>query len=499
MKNTSFPGQETTTLPACPVVHAPCGPVAGFREHGMEAFLSIPYAESTAGNRRFLPPEPKARWEDPFDASRVGPRAMQNPSQWGPADMDCSEDCLHLSLWTPSADEQRRPVVVQIHGGAHCEGFSIDPFHNGPRFVRQDQIVFVSINYRLGVFGYLDVSRLLGVEYAQSGNNGLLDQIQALRWVRDNISAFGGDPERVILMGQSAGAKSVGALLLAPAAKGLFHGAILQSGAVQCVRDQQTALRVTDLLTSALSIGDPRSLLSLPAEELLRGQRIMEQSYAMFHLYSSTVDGVTLPEEPDNAIEAGRFAHVPVLLGYNRDELLAQAPEATFDEETVARRLHLAFGVNAPHVLQSYRLLSASTSSAQAIGTTITAYVYGNACLHLTRLLAAQGGPVWAYLWEVGLNGLAHHSSEMPYLFGYDRLETEGGYDPSDKDIADSLHAAWISFVLTGSPDTDTLPHWPPCTSGDTGFRMRFSSSPHVEPLDLHAYDTLFPTQAFQL
>ena len=465
----------------------------------MEAFLSIPYAESAAGNRRFLPPVPKAQWTEPFDATRIGPRAMQNPSAWGPVEMDLSEDCLHLSVWTPCADNQKRPVVVQIHGGAHCEGFSIDPFHNGPRFVRQDPIVFVSINYRLGVFGYLDVSRLLGSAYATSGNNGLLDQIQALRWVRDNISAFGGDPDRVILMGQSAGAKSVGALLLAPAAKTLFHGAILQSGAVQCVRDQQTALRVTDLLMEDLCVTDPSALLTLPAEALLRGQRILEQSHAMFHLYSATVDGLTLPEPPDSAFEAGRFAHVPVLLGYNRDELLAQAPETRFDEASVTCRLRQAFGSNASQVLHAYRQRCGNALPADAMGQTMTDYVYGNACLHLTRQLAAHGSPVWAYLWEVGIRDLAHHSSEMPYLFGYDRQETESGYDPELRHIADALHAAWISFVRTGAPSTDLLPPWPPCTSGDTGSRMRFTRTPFVESLDPGAYDTSFPTQAFRL
>ncbi len=485
--------------PDSPIVKAPCGSIRGYRDGPVLAFKGIPYAEAPTGRRRFLPPEARQRWTDTLEALQPGPRSMQNVSMWGPAELNCSEDCLYLNVWTPAADGNKRPVVVQIHGGAHCEGYGDDPFHNGPHLIRNDQIVMVSINYRLGLLGYMDVSRELGPDYAASGCNGLLDQIQALRWVFGNIAAFGGDPDHVTIMGQSAGGKSVGALLVAPAAQGLFHAAILQSGAIQCIRDQGTARRITDRALEFLNLADPAELLSIPPERLLAAQLKLADLHASWHLYAATVDGVTFPEAPGNIIETGKFAPVPVLLGFNRDELSAPLPDPDFDEGTVESRLHHAYGDNAAHVFRKYRECSRNMAPSVAFGQIQTKYTYGNACLHLTRLLAGHGAPVWSYLWELGRNGLSHHSSEMPYIFGYTTDDCPDGYDPALSSMAQLMHESWLSFIRTGSPQVPGLPAWPPCTTGEMGSRMRFTSTPWVESLDLHAYDKCFPEQVMIL
>lgn len=236
-------------------VETTCGWIEGVREGRFEVFKNIPFAAPPIGPLRFKPPQLPQKWDGVRDCTAYGPRAVQDRSKPENAGAWMSEaDCLNLNVWTPGVDQQKRPVLVHIHGGGLCWGANSDAGSEGQRFAQDREIVVVSIQYRLGVLGYLHLRHLLGEEYAQSGNCGLLDQVAALRWVRENIERFGGDPENVTIMGQSAGGRSVGGLLVTPQAKGLFHKAILQSGAIQSVHDEKTARALTRQILEAFGL-----------------------------------------------------------------------------------------------------------------------------------------------------------------------------------------------------------------------------------------------------
>ncbi|MGH2586914.1 MAG: carboxylesterase/lipase family protein, partial [Dehalococcoidia bacterium] len=218
-----------------PVVRTPYGQVAGEQRDGVTVFRGIPYARAPLGELRFRAPQPPEPWSDVRDATRFGPIAMQNPSPmdtiFGAVQRPAmSEDCLSLNVWTPGLDDGRRPVMVWIHGGAFVGGSGSTPWYDGTAFASRGDVVVVTLNYRLGALGFLHLADLGGDAFAGSGNVGILDQVAALRWVRESIAAFGGDPENVTVFGQSAGARSIATMMSMPNPRGLFDKAILQSG-----------------------------------------------------------------------------------------------------------------------------------------------------------------------------------------------------------------------------------------------------------------------------
>ena len=261
-----------------PIVQTSYGELRGTRAEGLHIFRGVPFARPPAGARRFRPPERPAAWAGVRDATRFGPAAPQSLGLLGPVfslgitRMD--EDCLSLNVWTPGVDSRRRPVLVWIHGGAFVLGAGSQSLYDGAVLARRGDVVVVTINYRLGSLGFLRLRELSGGRLPASGNEGLLDQIAALEWVRDEIAAFGGDPGNVTIFGESAGAMSCAALLGAPRARGLFHRAILQSGAANYVSPAETASAVAEEFLAALRIRRRRiaDLLSLPPERLVEAQ-----------------------------------------------------------------------------------------------------------------------------------------------------------------------------------------------------------------------------------
>ncbi|WP_379138600.1 carboxylesterase/lipase family protein [Paenibacillus sp. sgz500958] len=474
------------------------GKVRGYKEKDMIVFKGIPYARAPVGALRFKPPVAPEAWDGVFEAKFYGNRAIQHQQEEGYV---YSEDCLNLNVWTPGIDGKKRPVIVYIHGGGHIEGSNSDEFSAGHRLIRDKDAVMVAPNYRLGAFGYLYLGDRLGEEYAESGNCGLLDQLFALQWVRDNIAAFGGDPENVTLMGQSAGGKSAAALMVTPRAQGLFHKVIIQSGGIQCIRDRATAAALASLIVDALDLGENgmQQLLSLSAEELLNGQIKAYEHRLPVHLFGPVVDGHVLEEPPESFISTGRLAGIPVLIGYNREELGQADPHEAFNEAEVPDKLLYSYGYNSGYLLGQYRELRETMSPGSAFATLQTRYMYGNASLSLTQLLADYGSKVWCYRWDFSGHGVPDHSSEMAYLFGVDNIEKAEGYVPEHAYMSRLMHETWMTFILTGDPNNSLLPHWPACHSGTTGQRLLLDSYPYVEAIDLHAYDKLFPRQVITL
>ena len=307
-------------------VETTSGPVRGTREHNVCVFRGIPYARPPVNTLRFRPPEPPACWTEPRNATRAGPAAPQNPDPldyiYGEVLAPGDEDCLTLNVWTPAADAARCPVMVCIHGGAFLIGSGRWPWYDGKELVRRGDVVLVTINYRLGVLGFLDLSELGGAEYATSGNHGLLDQVAALRWVRDNIDRFGGDSGNVTVFGESAGGISISCLMAMPAARGLFRRAIVMSGGANFVRFPGTSRTVAGAFRQTAGVRDVDGLRTLPTKALLKAQKryLRRNEFGGDLVFGPVVDGSVLPAPPLHAIQAGCASDVALLTGTTRDE-----------------------------------------------------------------------------------------------------------------------------------------------------------------------------------
>ena len=311
------------------LVQTSYGLIQGVQEGSLLSWKGIPYAQPPLGKRRFLPPQPPEAWSGVLQATHFGPMAMQPASM--PAELlrrlSMSEDCLTLNIWSPGADSPLRPVLVWIHGGGWLIGSG--RLHDGTSLATLGDVVVVTLNYRLGPFGFLHLAEFGGEKYATSGNCGLLDQIAALQWVQDNIAAFGGDPHRVTVFGESAGAMSIGTLLASPLAQGLFQQAILQSGSLGPIRRRAEATELARTFLQILDVSpqDLSPLEDIPAERLVEAASALPDWQGttgagdMIH-FAPVIDGVMLPRPPLQAIASGAAKHIPLIIGTTRDECL---------------------------------------------------------------------------------------------------------------------------------------------------------------------------------
>ncbi|MCC3156182.1 carboxylesterase family protein [Hymenobacter sp. 15J16-1T3B] len=474
------------------------GRLQGIREANLCVFRGIPYAQAPVGGRRFRPPQPLPRWQGPRAATGFGPKATQ---AGGPAGVQGQEDCLYLNVWAPawSATAKRppaRPVVVWVHGGAFTGGSGEE--NDTWTFAAQDSIVAVSLNYRLGSLGFLQAPAAWGPAYAQAGNCGLLDAVAALRWVQANIRAFGGDPRRVTVMGESAGAKLVGALLAAPAAEGLFQRVILESGAVQAIRDTATAGAVSRQLRRALPAGT--DLRTAPAEALVRAQLTFASGAGGLQVFGPVLDGRTLPQPPLRYLRRARPR--PVLLGTNREEAgLFTGPGSAIAEPNEAA-LQLVFGQNGARVWQAYQRAQ-QQAVPDAWNRTLTDYLYRLATYRLADSLAAAGAPVWLYRFD-GPGGAQRpvHAQELAYVWNAPAGASAAApaaaapgapRKTADATLAAAMHARWARFIKTGQPGPD----WPAYTPANQQ-AMIFGPAIGPAPASDAYQDPTFPTQAYR-
>jgi para-nitrobenzyl esterase len=464
------------------VVETARGKVRGLRKEGVVHWRGIPYAEPPLGPLRFLPPRPPAPWAGERDATRFGPLAEQSReprmamlSGVG-QNMAMGEDCLVLNVTSPAADGARRPVVVWIHGGAFVMGSGSQPLYNGTSFAARHDLVVVTLNYRLGVFGMLYLGDLVGEPYRR-GNVALLDQIAALGWVRENIAAFGGDPARITVMGESAGAISIGCLLGMPAARGLFDRAILQSGAAaleQPGRDDATA--IARAILAELGVGAER-LAEVPAERLVAAQERVNRTYGV-SAFVPFVDGETIPRPPTEAVRDGDGARVPVLLGTNRDEwTLFDMFLGEASTEAMKARLRGRLGDTFPRTHAAYLAARAARPPAGRAPRTPEAAAWldaiGDAVLRVPVLRLADAharhAPVWMYRfdWESpALDGRlgATHALELPLVWNVLDLTVSQvllNDLEAARPLAARMHAAWAAFIRGDAPAADGLPAWP--------------------------------------
>jgi para-nitrobenzyl esterase len=468
------------------VVETARGKVRGLRKDGVLHWRGIPYAEPPRGPLRFLPPRPPAPWAGERDATRFGPLAEQSRdpritmlSGVGP-NVAMDEDCLVLNVTSPATRGARRPVVVWIHGGAFVMGSGSQPLYNGTSFAAHHDLVVVTLNYRLGVFGMLYLGDLLGEPYRQ-GNALLLDQIAALRWVRENIAAFGGDPARITVVGESAGAISIGCLLGMPAARGLFDRAILQSGAPalgQPGRDDATA--VARAVLAELGVGGEGladALAGVPAERLVAAQERVNRAYGI-SAFAPFVDGETIPRPPTEAVRDGDGARVPILLGTNRDEwTLFDVFLGEASTEAIKARLRGHLGDAFLHTHAAYLAARAARTPARRAPRSPEAAAWldaiGDAVLRVPVLRLADAharhAPAWMYRfdWESpALDGRlgATHALELPLVWNVLDLPVSQillNDLEAARPLAARMHAAWAAFIRGDAPAADGLPAWP--------------------------------------
>ena len=386
---------------AAQVVDAPAGRVRGSEEAGVRVFKGIPYARPPVGERRWRAPQPLARWQGTRPAQQFGPACVQAqggpPSVYSNPPMPVSEDCLSLNVWSPK-DAKRAPVLVWIHGGALTSGSSREPIYDGRKLAERG-VVVVSINYRLGILGWLAHPALSAEDPQQrSGNYGLMDQIAALRWVRDNIAAFGGDPRRVTIAGESAGGLSVLYLMTSPDARGLFGQAVAQSSYMISMPELRrsafgapSAEAVGQLVAKAFDAPDAAALRRLDPQVLTNGA-----AKAGFFPFG-VVDGSLLPRQMVDVFDRGEQARVPVLAGFNQGEirsLRVLAPKAPSSAEVYEREIRERYGDLAADFLKLY---PAANYPESILATTRDA-LYGWTAQRLARKQTQLGQPAYLYL-----------------------------------------------------------------------------------------------------
>jgi para-nitrobenzyl esterase len=459
------------------------GQVQGTEGDGVVRFAGVPFAAPPVGDLRFAPPQPPEPWDGVRDASDFGPVAPQLPGTvealTGAPPPRWDEDCLTLNVFTPSLDGDR-PVMVWIHGGGFTGGSGAVPWYDATRLCQRGDVVVVTINYRLGALGWLYVDHLDGAP-AGSGNAGLADQVAALRWVRDNIANFGGDPDRVTIFGESAGAMSVATLMGTPSASGLFSAVIAQSGAAHNVWEPDGPIEVTTHLMAELGVDDLAGLRAVPVERLLeaqgtvvaeltaeRAQRPKGDSLGL--PFGPVLDGVVLDRHPLAAIRDGSAADVALLCGTTRDEwrLFGLMLRSVEDEATLLRRLGRM--VEDPDSMVAvYRQAHDAAAHDALWDAILTDRVFRIPAIRLAEA-QAQHRPdaTYMYLFEWASTAFdgrlgSCHALEIPFVF--DNLDGPGvamftGPD-APQGLADAMSESWLAFAATHDPHHAGLPSWP--------------------------------------
>jgi para-nitrobenzyl esterase len=477
--------QQTAAL-----VETAQGPLKGFSKDGVLRFNGVPFAAPPVGPLRWRPAEPPKAWNGVRDGARFAFIAPQIPSAAerliGGTPGEQSEDCLYLNVWTPSLEGARRPVMVWIHGGAFVTGAGSLGTYNGKRLAALGDVVVVTINYRLGALGFLNLSDATGGKLPGAGTEGLTDQIAALQWVRTNIAAFGGDPDNVTIFGESAGAMSVGALLAAPAARGLFHKAILQSGAAHIGRARESSAKVARRLIEYLGSADPRAA---PVEAILKAQgAIIDAPADLGGLpFGPTIDEAVLPARAIEQVRTGAARGIPVLAGTTMEEwklFTASRPKLRLMDEAKLRRYTGGLvGEERAHAL----LAVYEGSPFERWNAVMTDHSFA---VPAARLLEAQSAhaPVFAYRfdWRSPLLGGvlgACHALEIGFVFGTYNEKLAGtffGHGPEADALSDAMMRSWIAFAHTGDPSCAPTGAWPRYDAAARATMMLGRGAPHV-------------------
>lgn len=468
------------------------GKIRGITDRGVNIFKGIPYARSPEGARRWRPPVAPDPWPGVRDTLAFGYRALQAEHSAGMTrqvyelfggheTLPMDENCLFLNLWTPALnDSGKRPVMFWCHGGAFISGAGSTPWSEGSNLARDHDVVVVTINHRLGAFGYLHLEDLCGEEFAASGLAGMFDIIAALRWVRENIAAFGGDPDNVTIFGESGGGAKVSVLMAMPAAQGLFHRAIIQSGpAVQMAsRDEAGASAMQLLDELGLTPARAGELRRIPAARILNAQaavlgRIGQMSFTKRRRvgFNPVVDGNHLPAGPFEPVAPRISASVPLMIGTNTDEMLlffaGQPWFEKLDEAAMRERVRMFVDQRPDEIAAAYRRARPRDSARELFSA-----IASDAGMRIPSLVIAErkvalgAAPVFVYLftWETAALGgslKSPHTLEIPFVFDNVGNSALAGNAPARFALADKMSRTWVAFARSGNPNHDRIPEWP--------------------------------------
>ncbi len=489
---TAFGARHAFAADTFVVADTAAGRVRGVEVGGIKIFKGIPYAANTSGKNRFMPPAPVAPWTGVRDALEYGPSAPQTEPGARRSVSDIavagaglpqeSEDCLVLNVWTPALnDGRKRPVMVWCHGGGFATGSGSSPITAGLNLARRGDVVVVTINHRLNVLGFTYLGEPGGPEFSSSGDVGMLDIVRALQWVRDDIARFGGDPGTVTVFGQSGGGRKVAALLAMPEAKGLFHRAIIESGATLKLVEQEQGTRVASELMKTLGLDKTqvRDLQAAPIDTLMAAyfatMRRMNVDQ-MTQGFSPIVDGSAIPQHPFFPGASAVSAEVPLMLGSTRTELTSSAAAELFSLSDAAMRKRIGdlVGAGAGATIDAYARANPGASPSDLYFLIASDYRYSGPVMTIADRRAALGrGAVYLYYWrwETPVDGgrlKSPHTIEIPFAFDNIKAATRltgGGAEAMA--LADRVSDAWIAFARTGNPNTPKLPQWTKYNSAD--------------------------------
>jgi para-nitrobenzyl esterase len=493
------------------------GRLRGLRQSGLVTFKGIPYGGPVSGANRFKAAPPLQPWTGVKDALQLGAPSWQpDKTYFGINEPSPDENCLFLNIWTPAADGRKRPVMFYNHGGGFIKGSGAAVYQDGGNLARTYDVVVVETNHRLGLMGYLFLGDLGGEQYATSGNQGLLDIKDGLKWVHENIQAFGGDPNNVMIFGESGGGLKTSCLYALPSAEKYFNKASIESGPGMRMMPRDAAAEITRTTLTLLGLdkSDWRKLLDIPVDKLMAAQgSVAQRQGAAFDLtalrrgngwklnggFAPVVDGSVLPHDPFDPGAPAISKNKPLIVGTNRDESafiwFQSKMNNVFDltDATLKAMLHQQFGADAETVYTTYRKSRPNASAPDLYTAITTACIMGIPAVRLAeRKYAQHGAPVYMYMFTHESNFIipgtnhalgAAHATEIPYKFnnihpvgqeshadvqqpGSDiGMDTMIGTDPDRAKVAHNMSEMWSTFARTGHPAAKTQPAWPAYTT----------------------------------
>jgi len=474
-----------------PIVQTKLGPIRGLRADGARVFRGVPFAQPPIGPLRFRPPLQPTPWPTERDATEFPASAMQT----GESGVRHSEDCLYLNLWAPEG-KGPFPVFVWIHGGGFTGGHAFEPVYDGAQFAREG-IVCITVAYRLGVFGFLDLEPLLGSEYAGTANNALRDLIASLEWVRDNVADFGGDPARVTIGGESAGAKLTDILMGIPSAQPLFHQMISESGGAERVWSAPNAAAVAkgfgDAWHTATSL-DASALRTACADTIIPIQKEFLETWPQHFPLRAEVDGTLIPRLPIETIAAGSTRGKRLLIGTNHDESALFVGPHPLHDATVKDLGNLTLSAFT-QVYDRYKSIYPDMTDEQRRIRALTAEEYWIPTIRVADAHLQAGGTAFMYQLDFSeasgrLSGYAYHSLDVGLVWDKPHLAVTNATDEAA--IAHQMHTTWSAFIRGENPAAPGLPVWP-VYNLDERPTLILDRLSHVQPLlqndELHLWD----------
>jgi para-nitrobenzyl esterase len=473
------------------ILDSPYGKLKGYRENEVTIFKGVPYAGDVSGRNRFLKAGPVEPWSGVRDALRLGNPSIQPANQtYGINEPDPSEDCLVLNIWTPACDGRKRPVMVYNHGGGFRTGSGGSVSQDGANIARMYDVVVVASNHRLGLLGYLHLDEIAGAEYQGSGNRGVQDITLALQWINEHIELFGGDPENVMIFGESGGGMKTSCLYAMPEAAPYFQKASIESGpGVELIKAEDAA-QTTRLLLEYLNLspGNWKKLLDLPAEKLLEAQENLPKSQnnllngfkgignSGIGSFGAVVDGCVIPHHPFEPVAPEKSKNKPLMVGWNEDEYIFFAAFAgdkeafTLSEGGLKTRLEKDFPDQAELILHTYRQAYPLSSPAELYIAIRSITMMGLGSIRIAERKAIQGGAP-AYLYNFGYKSNnkvpgtdfeygTMHALDIPFKF-YNVESGMAGTKPDRFEASQNMSELWTTFARSGTPAADGQPDWP--------------------------------------